>query len=137
MTDTEIKLAKKWYIEDNEGTATIAKRLGRDRSTITRLVIKRLARRAQGRPQALTSAVLDRLEKRLSEMIMKVTSAAERTPRGLMLIESRFGWRRSGMSVVAVGARVWRQIWRGQEPCSARILGCKKIKNKGFGEECA
>ena len=42
LTDTEIKLARKWYVEDNEAAATIAERLGRDRSTITRLVIRRL-----------------------------------------------------------------------------------------------
>lgn len=79
MSDTELKLAKKLYIEDGESTATIAERLGRDQSTITRLLVKRQVRKVQGRPQALTSAAVDRLETRMSDMVAKADSKYEVT----------------------------------------------------------
>lgn len=79
MSDAEVKLARKWYVEDDESTATIAERLGRNQSTLTRLLVQRKARKVQGRPPALTTVAVDRLEKRLSGMIMKATVAVEFT----------------------------------------------------------
>ena len=77
MNETELHLAKKWYVEDGESTATIAERLGRNQSTITRLLVKRKVRKAQGRPPVLTAAVVDRLENRLSDMIVKADGKCE------------------------------------------------------------
>ena len=79
MNPTEVHLAKKWYVEDGESTATIAERLGRDQSTITRLLVQRKVRKAQGRPPVLTTVVVDRLEKRLNDMIIKADGKCEVT----------------------------------------------------------
>ena len=79
MNGTELHLAKKWCVEDGESTATIAERLGRDQSTITRLLVKRKARKSQGRPPVLTAAVVDNLEKRLNDMVVKADGKCEVT----------------------------------------------------------
>ena len=79
MCEKEVSLAKKWYVEDGESSATIAQRLGRNQSTITRLVVQRKKRRTQGRPPALTVAAVDRLEKRLDDMIIKADGQYEVT----------------------------------------------------------
>ena len=50
--------------------ATIAQRLGRNQSAITRLAVQRKKRQTQGRPPAVTVAALDRLAKSLVEMIV-------------------------------------------------------------------
>ena len=71
MTTTEVQLAKAWFVNDGEKPSEIARRLGRDKSTITRLLIKRRPRNAQGRKRLLTAAAVDKLEKKLEEMILK------------------------------------------------------------------
>jgi len=40
LSETEISLAKKWYLEENLSAAKIAQRLDRSASTISRLVLK-------------------------------------------------------------------------------------------------
>ena len=52
-----------------EKPSEIAQRLGRDKNTITRLLIKRRPRNAQGRKRLLTAAAVDKLEKKLEELI--------------------------------------------------------------------
>jgi len=74
MTPTEIALAKAWYVQDGESPREIARRLGRDTSTITRLVIKRLPRKTQGRKQILTPTAIDKLQNKLESMITKADS---------------------------------------------------------------
>ena len=71
MADSEVKLARRWFVEDGESTGEIARRLGRDRSTVTRLLVKRLPRKVQGRKRVLTPAAVDKLEKKLATMIEK------------------------------------------------------------------
>ncbi len=61
MSPEEIRLAKKWYGQDVSPSA-IAERLGRTKSTLTRLLVKQVARKPQGRPEALTEAQVDFLE---------------------------------------------------------------------------
>ena len=70
MNETEIKLAKQWHL-DSVATAEIARRLGRDQSTITRLLIQRRPRKAQGRKKVLTDKVMDRAVAKLDAMIEK------------------------------------------------------------------
>ena len=48
MSAEEIRMAQKWYIEDEESPKEIAERLGRDKSTITRLLVKRAPRKQRG-----------------------------------------------------------------------------------------
>ena len=71
MSENERRLAKSWYVEDGEKPAEIARRLGRDKSTVTRLLIKRAPRKTQGRKPILTEAQVDRLEKRLQTLVQK------------------------------------------------------------------
>ena len=59
--------------------ATIAQRLGRNQSAITRLAVQRKKRQTQGRPPAVTVAALDRLAKSLVEMIVKADGQGEVT----------------------------------------------------------
>jgi hypothetical protein len=71
LTDEEMRLAKKWYKEDKCQPSEIADRLSRDKSTITRLLVKQVVRKKQGRPAALTTTEVDFLVKRLDAMVEK------------------------------------------------------------------
>ena len=79
MCDEEVSFAKKWYVEVGESATHIAQRLGRNQSTTTRPVAQRKKRLIQGRPPALTAAAMDRLEKKLEEMIVKADGQCEVT----------------------------------------------------------
>lgn len=78
LTDTEVTLAKKWYI-DGETTAEIGERLGRNQSTITRLLVKRVARKKQGRKAALDTTAVDKLEAKLAAMVKRADGRYEVT----------------------------------------------------------
>jgi hypothetical protein len=71
MSATEIGLANSWYNEDRIKPSEIARRLKRDKSVITRHVIKKIVKKKQGRPAALSTAQVDFLVKTLDEMIVK------------------------------------------------------------------
>jgi hypothetical protein len=71
MSEEEIRLAKAWYNDDNEAPSDIAERLGRDKSVITRLLVKKVVRQKQGPPTLLTDAQVDFIVKRLDELIRK------------------------------------------------------------------
>lgn len=49
MSAEEIRLAKTWAIHDNMSASAIAERLGRNKSTITRLLKLRSSRKGRGR----------------------------------------------------------------------------------------
>ena len=68
VNPTEVYLAKKWHVQGDESIPTVAEHLGRDQPTITRLLLKRKVSKTQGRPPALTAAVVDRVENMLSDM---------------------------------------------------------------------
>ena len=70
MTSDEIRLAQGWY---SSGTppSTIAHRLGRNKSALTRLLVKQVPRRDQGRPRALSRAQVDLLKRKLDELVRK------------------------------------------------------------------
>ncbi len=71
LSQDEIRLAFQWYDDHDLAPSEIAKRLDRDKSVITRLVIKRVLRRKQGRPVKLTKAQVQFLKKKLDELIRK------------------------------------------------------------------
>ena len=71
MSEDEIRLAKSWYTNDNTPPSEIAARLGRDKSVLTRLLVKQSPRKKQGAPPKLTEAKVDFLVKRLNELIVK------------------------------------------------------------------
>lgn len=70
MSTEEIRLAKQWYAE-GVGPPEIASRLGRDRTTMTRLLVQQIARRPLGRRAALTKAKIDFLVRRLDELVRR------------------------------------------------------------------
>ena len=55
LTADEIRLAEMWYDEDSMTPAEIAKLLRRNKSTMTRLLVKQDERLGRGQPQALSS----------------------------------------------------------------------------------
>ena len=63
-------VARKWYEKEKLKPSVIAKRLGRDKSAMTRLLVKQTPRKKQGRKQLLSKADVDVLERRLDEMIV-------------------------------------------------------------------
>ena len=69
MSAEEIRLARQWY-EDGVRPSEIAARLGRDKSALTRLLVKQVPRKKQGRARLLTKAQVDLLVRRLHEMIV-------------------------------------------------------------------
>ena len=70
MSLDEIRLANQWH-KEHVAASEIAKRLKRDKSVITRHVVKKILKKKQGRPATLTEAEADYLEKTLDEMIQK------------------------------------------------------------------
>lgn len=75
----EQRLAKEWYVNDSVAPGEIAKRLKRDKSTITRLLCKRLPRKKLGRKPILSEARVDALEEKLKELIKKADGQYEVT----------------------------------------------------------
>ena len=79
MSPTEMTLAKKWYVEEGLGSVKIAQRLGRDPSTISRLLVQRKPRKPQGRKPLLSALAVDKLQAKLESMILKADSQYEVT----------------------------------------------------------
>ena len=79
MTTAEIALAKKWHVVDGESPREIAIRLGRNKSTLTRLLVQRKARKRPGRKEMLGAAAVDKLQNKLEGMIVKADSKYEVT----------------------------------------------------------
>ena len=125
MNETELHLAKKWYMEDGESTATIAERLGRDQSTITRLLVKRKARKSQGRPPVLTAAVVDNLEKRLNDMVVKADGKYEVTVAMLKKVISLQGHNACDLEQVALAWDLLQTI-ATEANLNGRRCGCQE-----------
>ncbi|CAE7938979.1 unnamed protein product [Symbiodinium necroappetens] len=70
MSADERKWAKTWYSEGKQ-PSEIAGLLGRDTSSIARLLCVQKPVKKQGRPSALTKAQIDFLERKLDQMIVK------------------------------------------------------------------
>ena len=79
LSDEEIRLAKDWYVNDSVVPGEIAKRLKRNKSTITRLLCQRLKRKKLGRKPALSEAQVDALEEKLKMLIKKAAGTYEVT----------------------------------------------------------
>ena len=71
LSSEELRLAKKWYVEGKKKPGDIAVLLGRDKSTLTRTLVKQVPQKKQGRPRALSKADVDFLGRRLHELIVK------------------------------------------------------------------
>ena len=70
LSPEEVRLARGWYSKDIE-PSEIATRLPRDKSTMTRLLVKQKPRLEQGRKPVLTKAEIDFHEERLRELIAR------------------------------------------------------------------
>ena len=64
-------MATMWYEDDGMWPSEIAELLHRDKSTLTRLLVKKGPRKKDGRPPSLTEGQIDRLTEKLEEMIKK------------------------------------------------------------------
>ena len=71
LSPEEQRLASKWYWEHGKPPSEIAGLLGRDKSTLTRFLVKQVSRKKQGQPPLLSEANMDFLERRLHELIVK------------------------------------------------------------------
>ena len=68
LTDEEIRLATLWH-EDGQSCQEIADHLHRNKSAITRLLIKQTPRKKQGRPTALTGGQIQFLKRKLTQLV--------------------------------------------------------------------
>ena len=59
LNPEEERLARKWRVEEELSPSKIAERLGRDKSTITRLFRRRIPRKQRGRKSLLTEMQID------------------------------------------------------------------------------
>ena len=56
LSAEEQRLASKWYWEQGKPPSEIASLLDRDKSTLTRFLVKQVSRKKQGRPPVLSDA---------------------------------------------------------------------------------
>lgn len=70
LSKEEIRLAGLWHKEDGMDPSEIAQLLRRDKSTMTRLLVKRVMRKKYGRPRLLEAAAVDELIAHLDHMIV-------------------------------------------------------------------
>lgn len=57
--------AKKWYVEEHHNPKEITERFGRNKSAMTRLLVKHVARKPPGRKRLLSEAACSRIETKL------------------------------------------------------------------------
>ena len=65
-----MRLADMWHQEHGMSPSTIAALLHRDKSTLTRYLVMQRERKPDGRPRAFTEEQIDRMVKKLEEMIL-------------------------------------------------------------------
>ena len=82
LSKEEIRLAEMWHKDDGMEPSEIGQLLRRDKSTITRLLVKRDLRKKDGRPQLLDVVAVDELIARLDHMIV-VADGQYEVSRGL------------------------------------------------------
>ena len=71
MSEEEVRLAKQWYDQEHVAPSEIAARLGRSKTSMTRLLVQQKPRKKQGAPRKLSEAKVDFLVKRLDELVVK------------------------------------------------------------------
>ena len=81
LSSEEVRLAKDWYVNEGLAPSAIALRLKRNKSTLTRILYAKGARkqRGRGRKQILSAAQVDVLVDKLKEMIKKANGKHEVT----------------------------------------------------------
>ena len=91
MSGEELRLAKQWYDEDGKTPLEMSLLLRRDKSTITRHVVKRTEQKRDGRPRALTESEVDALESLLVKMIKKANREYCLSASSLGTVRDRLG----------------------------------------------
>ena len=137
MSAEEQRLVNKWYWEQGKAPSEIAGLLDRDKSTLTRFLVKQVSRKKQGRPPVLSEADLDFLERHLHERIVKSMGKYHVT--AAMVKRSA----RSSASVKAIqcGLRKRRIFFRKlrekplltEEDIKARFAFAKMYRHKSAG----
>ena len=79
LSQEEVRLARQWYLVDNLSPKDNATRLGRDKSTLTRFLVKRAPRKPRGRKQLLSEATRSRIETKLKELVQAADGKHEIT----------------------------------------------------------
>ena len=79
LSAVEIRLAKMWFNEDEMTPAAIGKLLRRDKSTMTRLLVKQDERSSRGQPKAMSSDEIDSLVAVLNRMLAEANGEYEVT----------------------------------------------------------
>ena len=79
MSADEVRLAKLWYHEDGTPPLEIARRLRREKSTITRLVVQEVPRGGRGRKRLLSDADVDATIKCLERLVDEARGSKEIT----------------------------------------------------------
>lgn len=79
MSPDEVRLAKQWAIEDNMAASDISERLGRNKSTISRLLRGRCTRKQRGRKPSLSKKQVDGLVAKLNTMVKQADAQKEVT----------------------------------------------------------
>ena len=70
MSAEVMRLADMWFHDDGMSPSEIAELLHRDKSTLTRYLVMRRERKIDGRPRAFTEEEIDRMVKKLEDMII-------------------------------------------------------------------
>jgi hypothetical protein len=79
LSAEEMRLAMTWYQEDDMTPGEIGKLLRRDKSTMTRLLVKQSERLSRGQPKALSSDEVDRVVGVLNRMLAEADGEHEVT----------------------------------------------------------
>ena len=79
LSSEEIRLAKMWYEDDDMTPGVIAKLLRRNRSTMTRLLVKQDERTGRGQPKSLCSGQVDSLVSVLHRLLAEADGKYEVT----------------------------------------------------------
>ena len=74
-------MAKMWHKEDGMDPSEIGDLLRRDKSTMTRLLVKRTERKTDGRPQLLDDDAIDALIAHLDHIIVTADVTVEKLRR--------------------------------------------------------
>ena len=79
LSSEELRLAKLWYHDDDVVPSEIARRLRRNKSTITRAVVQELPRGGRGRKRMLSEAQVDATIKCLERLVDEASARKEVT----------------------------------------------------------
>ena len=133
MTSEERRLAQEWYSQ-NKKPSEIAELLNRDTSTLTRLLCMKKAAKKQGRPEALTDAAVDLLERRLDELIVKADGRRTVTADWLMKATKCKASKKSVLKALHKRNIYFRKLREKPvltpEDVKARLAFAKKYRNK-------